>query len=206
MLVQHSYTDKRGKDIHGSSRRCSRGRWKIYDMYACKSAVWSRPALRRCKFRLDHFLEIVEFNSNSEDPGLYVERFKNRGLMIIALYVDELWLARNSVENVKWINLKFANIFEYAFSVRVKCGNESCHLVSTTRKHCRMPDSKYCTSIILSTSRTGYCFHHRGAIWSLMYLLIAIRPDIAFDVPKKSQFCGRPAWSHWSAINHIFRP
>ena len=45
---------------------------------------------------------------------------------------------------------------------------------------------------------------YREAIGSLMYLMLASRPDIAFAVNQVSQFCEKPNQNHWTAVRRIF--
>ena len=46
---------------------------------------------------------------------------------------------------------------------------------------------------------------YQEAIGSLMYALVATRPDILFTVSILSQFLNNPGWVHWEAVKRIFR-
>lgn len=46
---------------------------------------------------------------------------------------------------------------------------------------------------------------YQRAIGSLMYLMLATRPDLAFAVSHLSQFCSDPTKVHWSAVKRVFR-
>ena len=46
---------------------------------------------------------------------------------------------------------------------------------------------------------------YQRAIGQLMYLILAIRPDIAFAVTKLAQFCSSPVEKHWNSVLHIMR-
>lgn len=46
---------------------------------------------------------------------------------------------------------------------------------------------------------------YQSAIGSLMYLMMATRPDIAFAVSHLSQFCAKPKRSHFKAVKRVFR-
>ena len=46
---------------------------------------------------------------------------------------------------------------------------------------------------------------YQKRIDSLIYAMIAIRPDIAYAVEKLSQYCQNPIAKHRSALNRIFR-
>lgn len=51
------------------------------------------------------------------------------------------------------------------------------------------------------TDKTRY----QSAIGSLMYLMMATRPDIAFAVSHLSKFCADPSEHHWTAVKRVFR-
>jgi hypothetical protein len=46
---------------------------------------------------------------------------------------------------------------------------------------------------------------YQALIGSLMYLMLATRPDIAFAVSQLSRFAGRPSEAHWKAGKHLLR-
>ena len=46
---------------------------------------------------------------------------------------------------------------------------------------------------------------YRSAVGSLMYLMVATRPDIAAAVGVVSQYCEKPGPIHWKAVTRIFR-
>jgi hypothetical protein len=46
---------------------------------------------------------------------------------------------------------------------------------------------------------------YQALIGSLMYLMLATRPDIAFAVSQLSRFAVRPSESHWKAGKHLLR-
>jgi hypothetical protein len=46
---------------------------------------------------------------------------------------------------------------------------------------------------------------YRESIGSLMYALIATRPDITYAVSRLSKFLDKPGLVHWEASRHVFR-
>jgi hypothetical protein len=46
---------------------------------------------------------------------------------------------------------------------------------------------------------------YREAIGSLMYIAIAMCPDIVFAVSALSQFLSNPGIAHWEAVKHVFK-
>jgi hypothetical protein len=46
---------------------------------------------------------------------------------------------------------------------------------------------------------------YQEAIGSLMYLMLATRPDIAYAISTLSQFMEAPRTTHWKAIQHVFQ-
>ena len=46
---------------------------------------------------------------------------------------------------------------------------------------------------------------YANLIGSLMYLVIATRPDIAYAINKLAQYTSAPKPRHWTAIKRVFR-
>ena len=46
---------------------------------------------------------------------------------------------------------------------------------------------------------------YQSAVGCLLYLSIAIRPDIIFAVSNVAKFCAKPTKQHWVAVKCIFR-
>lgn len=46
---------------------------------------------------------------------------------------------------------------------------------------------------------------YQRIVGSLMYAMVATRPDLAFAVSSVGQFASNPQKDHWNAINHILR-
>ena len=48
-------------------------------------------------------------------------------------------------------------------------------------------------------------FAYRQLIGSLMYLMVATRPDLAFSLSKLSKFNNSPGRAHWEAVCKVLR-
>lgn len=46
---------------------------------------------------------------------------------------------------------------------------------------------------------------YKSAVGSLMYAMVATRPDLAFAISTVSQHMAKPGWSHWMAVKRIMR-
>ena len=46
---------------------------------------------------------------------------------------------------------------------------------------------------------------YREAVGSLMYLALAIRPDIAYAIAVLSHFSANPGSAHWEAVKQVFK-
>eukprot|EP00171_Calliarthron_tuberculosum_P015091 IDg15091t1 len=46
---------------------------------------------------------------------------------------------------------------------------------------------------------------YRPAVGSLMYIIVATRPNLAFAVGKLLQHCEKPLVSHWTAVKRVLR-
>ena len=46
---------------------------------------------------------------------------------------------------------------------------------------------------------------YRSAVGSLVYAMMATRPDLSWSVSKLSQYLGKPTEAHWIAVKRVFR-
>jgi hypothetical protein len=57
----------------------------------------------------------------------------------------------------------------------------------------------------MEEERLPFITEYQSAVGSLMYLMVATRPDLSFSVGAVSQFMSSPGEEHWAAVKRIFR-
>ncbi len=175
----------------------------------------------------EFFVRDLKFESSSNDPCLYT-RHKSSTLLFIALYVDDLLIAGNSNHEIKEIKKKLSEHFEMKdlgaarkmLGIEIRRDRSSRRLFISQSDYTEQILSRFgmLNSKLISTpmdrsyeelanqeSDPAENVPYRQAIGSLMYLMIASRPDIAFAVGKLSQHSQSPSISHWVALKRVLR-
>ena len=198
-----------------------------------KSMYGTKQAPRCWNKKIDSVLcTELGFQTSHADPCIYVKHDKE-GVMIIALYVDDLLLVAKTTSQISWMKKMFSERFEMKDlgEAKVCLGLE----ISRDRKKKRLllTQKSYMNKVIerfgMSESKpvptpmeepksledklewesdedqnaSGVPF--REAIGSLMYLMIGSRPDLAYAIGKLARFCESPKWKHWMAIKRVLR-
>ena len=192
-----------------------------------KSLYGLKQAPRQWYAKMHNFLLGIGFISSQNDPCLYT-RHLGTGIIFIALYVDDLLIAGNSLPEIKSIKHKLSTKFEmkdmgiartmlgieikrersvkqlfisqieYTTTVLERFGMQNSKSISTPM------DKSYLKSIG-KNSKPVTDIPYRQAIGSLMYLMVSSRPDIAFAIGKLSQRCENPCENDWIAVKRLLR-
>ena len=172
------------------------------------------------------------FVRSDGDPCLYVKRTKE-GVMMIALYVDDLLLATKTKSQTTWIKNMLSDRFDmkdlgeaqvclgleiardrkqkklwltqksYMEKILNRFGMGECKPVATPMEEPKSPDERI--EVISDQDVDAIDVPYREAIGSLMYLMIGSRPDISYAVGKLARFCESPKWKHWIAVKRVLR-
>lgn len=192
-----------------------------------KSIYGLKQSPRQWYAKMHEFLLNLKFASSRNDPCLYVRHLSSK-ILIIALYVDDLLIAGNSMLEIKSLKAELSRRFEmkdmgaasvmlgikisrerasrklfisqhdYAITVLERFGMETSKPVST-------PMDKTFLDLVTVQSDPIDSVRYRQAIGSLMYLMIGSRPDLAFAIGKLSQHCENPNENHWIAVKRLLR-
>jgi hypothetical protein len=182
---------------------------------------------------IDKFFAEMGFKRIEGDYGLYViwtEQVK----CIIALYVDDLLLACNTMAYLNEVKQKLHNEYEmkdlgeanYVLGIQIE-RNRQIHeiylnqqqYVQSVLERFRMLDCKPVStpmephirltkSLPPSTEKEKQeieSIPYQSAVGSLMYAMTCTRPDIAFAVSAVSRYCSNYGSSHWIAVKRIMR-
>ena len=174
----------------------------------------------------------LKFKRSDGDPCLYV-RHDGNGLMLIALYVDDLLLAAKTRTQISWMKNMLRERFDmkdlgearvclgleitrnrderklwlsqqsYMEKIVERFGMNESKPVATPMEEPNSPDERL--ELISDNEETATDVPYREAIGSLMYLMIGSRPDIAYAVGKLARFCENPKWKHWIAVKRVLR-
>ena len=208
-----------GFEIAGSSGKVCHLHKSIYGL---------KQAARRWNAKMDTCLDTLDLSRITSDAGLYVKRGGD-SLLILVLYVDDITIFGNDLEEVLELKRALAASFEmtdlgetttylglevsrdrtnktmtlcqsrYITSVVARFGMAGCNAVTTP-----LPPSSQLVPFegIASTStRSAY----QQIIGSLMYAAIVSRPDLAYAVNSLARYAANPAPEHLTAAKHVLR-
>lgn len=197
-----------------------------------KSLYGLKQSPRMWNKKLDDYLRDSGFQRLSSDYGVYLRRNDNE-LVIIAVYVDDLIALTDSIATMNKIKADFSKTFamtdggeihhclgiqvhrdrsrrflslnqeRYIEHVLARFGMSACRPVKTPLDPSTKL-TKYATEGENDVKLTDQSLYQQ-IVGSLMYLMIATRPDIANSVSIVSQFAASPTNTHMQAVKHILR-
>ena len=172
------------------------------------------------------------FKRSDADPCLYIKHDKD-GIMMIALYVDDMLLAAKTMSQINWIKTKLSERFDmkdlgeaklclglelsrdrkarklwltqqsYMEKIVERFGMNNSKPVATPMEEPNKLEQRLEFHSVSDEDAKGVPY--REAIGSLMYLMIGSRPDIAYAVGKLARFCENPKMKHWIAVKRVLR-
>jgi len=201
------------------------------DNRVCKlnrSLYGLKQAPRQWNKRIAEFLETYGLAQSRTDPCVFYKTTDAEGRMYLALYVDDGLLCGNNVDGINKLLCDMSKEFKltygvaecfvglqiemnrnknrliihqggYALKILKKFNHSECQEVSTPVE----PGTKFVQG------DDGICnlrtFPYREAIGSLMYLMIATRPDLAFVVSVLSRYMEKPQQQHWNGVKRVLK-
>ena len=192
-----------------------------------KSLYGLKQSPRMWYFKMHEFLLGIGFISSPNDPCLYF-RHSSSGIVLIALYVDDLLIAGSSRSEIKFIKDKLSQRFEMKDmgAAKVILGIEI--LRDRSNRRLFINQSEYTKNIlerfgminskpvatpmdrsyhdkVIENSEAAGNVPYRQVIGSLMYLMITTRPDIAYAIGKLSQHNQNPRVHDWISAKRVLR-
>ena len=193
-----------------------------------RKSIYGLKQSPRCwNSALNSHLQHLGFVKSSSDPCVYTR--VNGELFIIGIYVDDILLACNSLDEIERIkssllcryktsdlgqinyflgikitqNFKSGEIFlnqqAYTEKVLERFGLNNANSVKSPIDPCVKLEVASDDSNLVDVQK------YQSAIGSLLYLSTKTRPDIAFAVNKLARFCSKPTDVHWLAVKRIMR-
>jgi len=191
-----------------------------------KSLYGLKQAPRIWNQRIRRFLESIGFKPTYSDPCVYVN---NETGVIIAMWVDDLMIFGKDIENINDLKAQLSEEYEmkdlgelkYFLGIQVHRDKERklIHINQssynrTVLERFGMMDSKpmntplpggarliKATATDVLTDQKEY----QSMVGSLMYAMLATRPDLAQCIQQISQYSSKPARPHEKATKHALR-
>ena len=193
-----------------------------------KRSIYGLKQSPRCwNQALDTQLKAMGFKQSTNDPCIYVSTAD--GLMILAVYVDDIVLAGKSQQMIGKVKAELGEHFRvkdlgelhYFLGVNVrqnfKTGKiwigQSSYAQAVLKKfgmeNCKPAATPVATGTkLLKATEDSEIFDatlYQSAVGMLLYLCGWTRPDITFAVSNAARFCSRPSKEHWVAVKRILR-
>jgi hypothetical protein len=175
----------------------------------------------------------MKYKRISADSCVYI-RSNASGVVIIAVYVDDLIIAGNSIRLVESVKKEFhrrykmkdMGVLEYVLGVRVDQIPEEKIIQLSQRSYiidmlakfemtkCSDKDTPMESKIRLSKSMCPTtpqgrlemeAIPYREAVGSLLWIANGTRPDVAYSVSQVAKYMSNPGMEHWNAVKRILR-
>lgn len=196
--------------------------------YVCKlkkSLYGLKQAPRKWNERFNNFLLKIKFLRSTNDYCLYIKINENSRIFLV-VFVDDIILASNSTDEIEDLKSKLKTEFEmedlgdlkYFLGISVE-RNKECGTLKLDQKGYiqklltafSMEDSNDATTpmeVNLRLQKEGQSSQnipYRQLVGSLMYLMLATRPDICFPLNYLSQFQNCYSEEHWIHLKRILK-
>ena len=175
---------------------------------------------------LDAQLKLMGFKQSTSDPCIYTSTTESGGLLILAVYVDDILLAGKSQQKIAQVKADLRKLFQlkdmgelhYFLGVsepQKRYGLANQHIPkllsrnlewNTVNLHANTPMAPG-TKLLKATEQSEIIDPtlYQSAVGSLLYLSGWTGLDIAFVVSQVAKFCFSPTKEHWSAVKRILR-
>ena len=198
-----------------------------------RSIYGLKQASRSWNLHFDETIKMYGFKQNVDEPYVY-EYIKEKKVVLLVLYVDDILLIGNDVETLsnvkKWLAKQFQmkDLGEGSYILGIQiirdCKNKLLALsqasyIDKVLARFSMQDSKKGLlptrhGIILSKEQCPKTpqeeedmrrIPYASAVGSLMYGMLCTRPDICYAVGIVSRYQSNPGMGHWIAVKHILK-
>ena len=199
-----------------------------------KSLYGLKQAPREWYQKFHTFMLSQGYKRSEVDHCLYTKRAKDGSLLILILYVDDMLIAGRQLVEISALKSKMAKAFDmkdmgeasHILGMRIQRDRSKkiLYLSQTTyidkvlqrfnmdrgkALSCPLPSyvklSKHDCPVSDEDKAEMNKLPYASAVGSLMYAMIATRPDIAFAVGVVSRYMSNPGKKHWEAVKGIMR-
>eukprot|EP00253_Pinus_taeda_P027659 PITA_27659 len=190
-----------------------------------KALYGLKQAPRSWYDKIDSFFIEHGFHRSLNDPNLYTKINKQRQIILISLYVDDMIITGNADSLIKEIKQQMSQEFEMKnlgdlhYCLGLEVWKDSSQTFLTQGKYarnllerfrmeqCKTAATPLQQNLKLSSddgTKQVDATLYRQLVGSLIYLTTT-RPDLAYSVSVLSQFMSRPLDSHWNAGKFVLR-
>ncbi len=194
-----------------------------------KSLYGLKQSPRAWNQKLDKALHAMGFKRSMHEACLYFKQGEG-GEIFLIIYVDDIIIMASNLELINTCKDKLHEQFqmsdmgeaEFYLGIQIKRNRGAKQLTLHQGRYIgdildrfelsecaptKTPMSVGTKLIAGSEQATDQEFvnKYQKAVGSLMYLMVATRPDLAYSVGAVSQHMSNPTFSHWTAIKRIFR-
>ena len=184
--------------------------------------------------KFDAFMRSQKFKRSQEDHCLYTRKISDGSLLILILYVDDMLIAGKSIDEIANLKQMLSNQFamkdlgdaNHFLGMRIKRNRKKGILelsqesyIQKVLQRFKMQEGKAVSTPLPSYLKLSKDdspksdaekaemakVPYSSAVGSLMYVMIATRPDIAFAVGMVSRYMANPGKKHWIAVKHILK-
>lgn len=199
----------------------------VKNLYGLKQApkVWHDT--------IDPYLKTIGFSSLTADPCIYF-KWNNGKLSLVSLYVDDLAIASDSVEEIAIIKEKLMKKFkmtddgdiDYILGMEIRRNREKKEIYVSSKNKIDELLKEFNMATCIPASTPMDCMTisaadcpkanseewnhmqsvpYRSCVGKLTHLMRTTRPDLAFSVSVVNRYLHNPGSKHWNAVKRILR-
>lgn len=196
-------------------------------VYKLLKALYGLKQAPRCWNReFNAFIKSLGFVRSKHDPCLYV-LFNGDDVVYLLLYVDDILIAAKRIELINKLKRKLKKKFEMVDLGEVKsflgikinydCKNGVLELSQAgaidkllekfQMNECRSVQTPMVPNqnLVPSIKKKPLDKPYRELIGSLMYIMLATRPDLCYVVAYLSRFQDKADENHWNALKNVLK-
>ena len=189
-----------------------------------KSLYGLKQAPNQWHEKFDHTMLSLGFKINECDKCVYIKKYTN-SCVFVCLYVDDMLIIGTSKDVIMSTKKLLSSIFhmkdlgpvDVILGVQIKRNNEGYILTQShyVEKNLNKYGKSNCKVAVTpfdanckwkkNTGDAVSQLQYSQVIGSLMYLMNATRPDIAYSVSRLSRYTSNPAKDHWEALVRVIK-
>ena len=213
------------EDVYVSQPEGFEKKGEEHKVYKLSKALYGlRQAPRAWNTKLDQILKGLDFKKCSKESSVY-RKEEGKQLLIVAIYVDDLFITGNSLRSIMEFKASMSKKFEmsdlgkltYYLGIEVRQGADGIEIKQEAYARRILEEARMdvCNSteipmefglkLCKATEEAEFdATVYRRRIGSLRYLMHT-RPDLAFSVGILSRYMHSPRVSHGNALKQVLK-
>ena len=196
-------------------------------VYKLKKSLYGLKQAPRCwSNRFDNFIKKLGFVRSRHDRCLYVRKDGSK-VTYLVLYVDDILIASDDDQVIVLLKRQFKREFEMTdlgfvqsfLGIKIDYNQKDGQMqlsqstaIAKLLEKFNMVESR-CTNVpmqadlvlVPTKKRQEMNYPYRELIGSIMYIMLATRPDLCFAVSYLSRFQDKFDEQHWNAAKYVLR-